>query len=998
MLVVLAGGATLGAGERSITDRDIASKVRAGKFAEAEKLARERLAIVERESGAESVEAANVLDLLSESMRRGGKGGQAELGEICERAVRIKEVKLGKNGPGYAASLYQLGYWHYVNGEYDKAEPMLERSLKIREETLGGANPDVACGLLMVGVLRSEQGDHAAAKPYIERALSIRETLDPDGPGVAECLNALAGISVRSGDYATAEPMYRRAIRIWTGAWGAGHPKVGTGWNDLSTVLYATGDFAGALECKERALQIRTRTLGPQHELVGWTRANMGMNLAALGRKSGARKQYLTAIGIMEHRFGSDSPEVGWILKRLGDTYIEPGHYRQAVPILERAVANLRAGEGTDHPDVGEAMAALGAAKTAIGDTAEGNRLNREALTILRTRLGASHPEVGFTLTQHAGALAVAREPGAAVEEALEGEEVSREHLRLMCRTMPERAALAYAASRPSGGRLALSVLSSVPHPDSETLVRVWDSLVRSRTLVLDEMTTRMRAASQEHDPGAKRLIENLNAARRRLANLIVAGPGDMTASAYRKAVESARESNENAERALGAKSVAFNRDRERARVGFHEVRSALPPGSALVSYAAAGEGRDRSYVVFVLAGQQPQITFHRLGQATRVESIVSRWLSTVGGAAREASTSARDRSRAWGDSVEALLWRPIASSIGDTKRVFIVGDGAILFVNFSALPSGRSRYIVEDGPVIHYLTSERDLVRSRGDPTGIGLLALGDPAFNQGEAPSGIARMRGARGEASTGLSRDAWNCGDFQEVRFKSLSHTGIEVREVARIWGDPKHTTLLTGGAANERAFKAEASGHKVLHLATHGFFLDGPCEGSSPDARGIGATVPMSSGARPRTSTANPIQLSGLALAGANERAAAGPDDEDGILTAEEIAGLDLSGTDWAVLSACDTGKGQIQFGEGVLGLRRAFQSAGTRTVIMSLWEVEDESARKWMQALYENRVTRRLDTAEAVTQADLEVLRARRAQALSTNPFYWAAFVATGDWK
>jgi len=156
--------------------------------------------------------------------------------------------------------------------------------------------------------------------------------------------------------------------------------------------------------------------------------------------------------------------------------------------------------------------------------------------------------------------------------------------------------------------------------------------------------------------------------------------------------------------------------------------------------------------------------------------------------------------------------------------------------------------------------------------------------------------------------------------------------------------------------------------------------------------------MSSGARPRTSTANPIQLSGLALAGANERAAAGPDDEDGILTAEEIAGLDLSGTDWAVLSACDTGKGQIQFGEGVLGLRRAFQSAGTRTVIMSLWEVEDESARRWMQALYENRVARRLDTAEAVTQADLEVLRARRAQALSTNPFYWAAFVATGDWK
>jgi CHAT domain-containing protein len=156
--------------------------------------------------------------------------------------------------------------------------------------------------------------------------------------------------------------------------------------------------------------------------------------------------------------------------------------------------------------------------------------------------------------------------------------------------------------------------------------------------------------------------------------------------------------------------------------------------------------------------------------------------------------------------------------------------------------------------------------------------------------------------------------------------------------------------------------------------------------------------MSSGRPARPSSSNPVHLSGLALAGANERAAAGPDDEDGILTAEEIAGLDLRGTDWAVLSACDTGRGRVQFGEGVLGLRRAFQSAGTRTVIMSLWAVEDESARRWMRALYENRVVRRLDTAEAVTQADLEVLRARRAQARSTDPFFWAAFVATGDWK
>ena len=144
--------------------------------------------------------------------------------------------------------------------------------------------------------------------------------------------------------------------------------------------------------------------------------------------------------------------------------------------------------------------------------------------------------------------------------------------------------------------------------------------------------------------------------------------------------------------------------------------------------------------------------------------------------------------------------------------------------------------------------------------------------------------------------------------------------------------------------------------------------------------------------------NPLLLSGLALAGANHRDAAGPDEDDGILTAEEIAAMDLSGTEWAVLSACDTGIGEIKVGEGVFGLRRAFQVAGARTVIMSLWSVEDESARQWMKVLYEGRLLKHLDTAEAVRNASLTVLKARRAHGESTHPFYWAGFVAAGDWR
>lgn len=978
-------------GASVITNEDIQARLRAGKFAAAEKLARVRLSAVEAGSGPDSVAVADVLDVLSESMRLGGKGGQAELGEICKRAVRIKEKQLGKDDPGYAASLYQLGSWYYVNGEYRDARPFLERSLKIREEKLGPDHPSVATSLLMMGALETDEGDHASAKALVERSLAIREAIDSDGPGVAECSSCLASILVRMGDYASAEPLFRRAIDIWGSRWGTSHPKVATGWNNLSTLQYATGDFDGALTSKEKALAIRIRTLGPNHELVAWTRANMGMNLAALGRKTDARRQYQDAIAIQERRFGRDSPEVGWTLKRLGDTYLAPGEYRQAIPILERALLNLRSGEPGDHPDIGEAMAALGAAHTALGDTASGNDLNRRALALLTRRLGDQHPEVGFTLTQHAAALAAANLSDAALEVALQGEDVSREHLRLTCRSMPERAALAYAASRPAGGRLALSLLGRVTDPDQQTLTRVWDSLIRSRTLVLDEMTMRMQMASETNDAETRRLVQDLAYARRRLANLIVSGPGETTGDRYRSTLEEARERNEGAERALAKASALFSEGQKRVNLGFREVVASLPAGTAIVSYATAGEGGDRSYVAFVTDSRSEEVSFVPIAAASRVERAVSRWLTAVSTVGHHPTKDALTLSHSSGDSLADLVWLPIAKRVEHARQVFIVGDGAILLVNFDALPVDRSRYLVEVGPTLHYLNSERDLVvLPTESKSGTGLLAVGDPAFDRRETSGEIAKSRGA-------AHRDAWDCSDFRSVRFSRLPNSGAEVREIAKIWGDGGHTTLLTGAAANERAFKAHAPGHRVLHLATHGFFLGGTCEQSSPNARGIGGTSPLGKGLT-KVNAVSPTQLSGLALAGANERALTGPNEEDGVLTAEEIASLNLGGTDWAVLSACDTGRGRIQVGEGVLGLRRAFQAAGARTVIMSLWAVDDESTREWMDALYLGRVKKKLDTADAVRQADLNVLRARRAQALSTDPFYWAAFVATGDWR
>jgi CHAT domain-containing protein len=246
---------------------------------------------------------------------------------------------------------------------------------------------------------------------------------------------------------------------------------------------------------------------------------------------------------------------------------------------------------------------------------------------------------------------------------------------------------------------------------------------------------------------------------------------------------------------------------------------------------------------------------------------------------------------------------------------------------------------------------------------------------------------------------------------MRFDALPGSGREAQEVVDLWrGIPSSAgaddvSALLGREASEQTVKRLAPGRRILHLATHGFFLGDECGTPLEGTRAVGGLV-ATNGAKPAPARPprahalpeNPLLLSGLALAGANRRTAAGPQEDDGILTAEEVAALNLEGVEWAVLSACDTGLGQLRAGEGVFGLRRAFQVAGARTVVMSLWQVEDRSARVWMRALYEGRLVQGLDTADAVREASLSVLRDRRARQQSTHPFYWAGFVAAGDWR
>jgi CHAT domain-containing protein len=430
----------------------------------------------------------------------------------------------------------------------------------------------------------------------------------------------------------------------------------------------------------------------------------------------------------------------------------------------------------------------------------------------------------------------------------------------------------------------------------------------------------------------------------------------------------------------------------EERRAGLPEIASALAKDAALISFVSYRHRNLRlnrptenpaqqsvtSYLAFVLRPGQPQPAALYLGSAKEIDSLVAEMRRKVGQEALDPALSPKASEEGYRRSAGRLrekIWDPLVPALGGARRVFVVPDGALNLVNLASLPVGRAGYLVEKPFLFHYLSTERDLMLAQPAALGTGLLVVGDPAF--GSRPAGTVLARTYRGVRS--------NCTDFQALRFGPLPETALEAKEVAAIWQTAQEGPVvrLSGADAREAAFQEQASGKRVLHLATHGFFLGG--------CRAI-LTDPASG------TSENPLLLSGLALAGANGRSVTGPPDDLGIVTAEQIAAMDLEGVEWAVLSACNTGLGELRAGEGIFGLRRAFQAAGVRTVIAGLWPAEDESTRRWMQALYRSRFLGGMSTSEAVREATLSMLSAQRSRHLSTHPLYWGGFVAVGDWR
>ena len=469
--------------------------------------------------------------------------------------------------------------------------------------------------------------------------------------------------------------------------------------------------------------------------------------------------------------------------------------------------------------------------------------------------------------------------------------------------------------------------------PDSTALAVT--VLLQRKGRVIDAAADMQAALRRHADAESQALLDQLNDVVGQLARLVLNGPQKTPVDEYRKSIAALEERKEQLESQIGRRSAEFRA--ASAPVTLEAVQAAIPADAALIEFAAyrpfdpaiesvsAAFGKLR-YAAYVVHRTGPPSGVD-LGEAETIDKAVEALRGALGDPAR---SDVRRLSRALEDAV----MRPVRGLVGDSTHLLISPDGALNLIPFEALLDERGRYLVERYRCT-YLTSGRDLLRMHVPREGQhGPLIVANPAFGEPIAASS-ARIPASTGRTSE-QRRSVTSARDLSEVYFAPIAGTAREAQAIRLLFPD---ATVLARERATESSLRQFAA-PRLLHIATHGFFLQ--YAGIAPKAG-----APESGGGPGR----DPLLRAGLALARANIRGATEPD--DGVLTALEASRLNLWGTKLVALSACDTGVGEVRNGDGVYGLRRAFVLAGAESLLMSLWPVSDTWTERQMRSYYQN---------------------------------------------
>ncbi|MGO9088936.1 MAG: tetratricopeptide repeat protein [Candidatus Sulfotelmatobacter sp.] len=971
-----------------------------GKYGEAEPLYKQSLAIWEKALGPDHAYVAAGLNNLASMYQKQGRYAEAE--PLYKRALAIDEKTLGPDHPGLATDLNNLAGLYVDQGQYEAAEPLFKRCLVISEKALGPDHPDVAASLSSLAGLYDEQGRYADAEPLYKRSLAIREkALGPEHPDVATSLNHLAGLYLEQGRYAEAEPLYKRALAIDEKALGPEHPNLASDLNNLAALYDGQGRYGAAEPLYKRALAIQEKALGPDHPAVADSLNDLATLYQEQGQYAEAEPLYKRSLAIWEKALGPEHPRVATSLNNLGAFYRDQGRYAEAEPFYKRSLAIREKALGPDHPFVAISLDGLAQLYREHGQYAEAEPLYKRSLAIFEKALGPDHPDVATCLNNIA-LLYEAQGQYAQAEPFFERalQNLSRQFENSFT-YMSEKDRLAFLRTVSNAFPRYFSFSATYNQQIPELAGKVYDLLLWEKGMVASSVAAQRTRIAASGDAEALQLLDQLTAKKNQYAAL--AGTHPANYEQWRKNLEQVGEEANELEKELTRRSAGFAEQQKMLRPSWRDVQKSLQADEAAVEFVRFPfhDGKNWTgksyYVALVVRPDDTTPQWVMLGETKDLEGAAMQdYRELVGPPGGDEAPPG-----GWGHKFYASFWQPLDAKLVRAKRIYLSPDGVLNQVALGVVRDGESRLLIERYD-LRTVSSTKELLSPTVSPAANVAVLVGNPKFDMTETEQRAAlkpgtepktevaaAQAGPRDDASRTRGAAGLRSNDLRGGALEELEGTEQEVADVSALlkrqgW---QVQTYIGKDALEERVKRVRQP--RLLHLATHGFF-----EADQPlhlGQRGEEA------GEKPAAGLEDPMLRSGVYLAGANRVLKGGtpaPDLDDGILTAYEATQLNLQGTELVVLSACDTGLGKMEAGEGVFGLRRGLQEAGAEAVLMSLWPVPDEETRELMTLFYTKWLAG-TEKHEALREAQLEVRKKVRAREGQDEPFFWGAFVLVG---
>lgn len=900
---------------------------------------------------------------------------QQKLETALEIVGYVQETTLSRFGKTHPINSICLAYRGKIAQRQEKFKEAVRwylEAMALQEQLFGKESPQIVVSMSTLSTIYLAMGEYVRAEPLILETLAIREKLvGKKHPDYARTLGTLGSLHYHKGDYFKAELLYLEAMGIFEKTLGKKHPDYAVVLGNLSSVYAETGNFAKAEPLIIEVSEIYASVVGKQNPLYIKSLSNLSRQYTKAGNLGKSEELDLEILSQFNHGLSKENSDYVNTLSDLGSIYLKKGEYEKAEPLLFEAETISAKIYGKENHQHASTIKALGICYTAKGEYDKAESVFLEAHAINTRTLEADHPNCAQTAAALAHLYQETNRLADASVRFLEAEGIDRRNIEKASGYSSE-AELAYFLQNYEES--TAKFYSFAQYYDSPPIAEAsYDNAVFYKGFLLNaRMQVKARAQS---DSIATQKLGFIYAYRRRLTEQY-----SLPVAERDSAVIAGFEEQANAlEKELARTMVGYSEALR--QVNWKAIQAALKPGESAIEfihfqqYNIKGKATDSvQYAALVLRPDDTAPDFIPLFEE---QALVSLLQGASGGNYRKINGLYASNQQKLYD----LIWKKLEPGLNETNRVYCSLSGWLHRLDLGAIPLSATQTIADRYQLVVLGSTRQLAIPSATAKYNNQALLIG--GVNYAENPAAkeelLSLSRGSQESAL--LFRETDSLTRSESWNF--LPATLTEVLNLRRLLQAARMQVQLDSGySATEESIKQLGNSKasptpRVLHFATHGYFFPDP---HNKDSNGKDIAFKTAK---------NPLLRSGLILAGAQQawttgKAPAGR--EDGVLTAQEISLLNLSGTELVVLSACETGLGDIDGNEGVYGLQRAFKIAGAKYIIMSLWKVNDQTTAEFMTAFYTQWLKKGLDIPKAFQNAQNSI------KSKYPEAYHWAGFV------